>query len=65
MSLKDAIANFVISHSTLLQKIESMAVNELVAVIKERYPNDVLVITIVQKMADELFKLQGIDSTAK
>jgi len=61
MSLQESIANFVIAHSSLLKKVEQMAVNELISVVKQMYPNDAVLQAIVEKVSQEILKLQGID----
>ena len=64
MSLQDAIKGFVMSHNSLLSEIEKLALHEVIALLKSLYPNDPLIISIVEKISNEVMKLQGIDPTA-
>ena len=61
MALQDAVLHFVQAHSSLLAKIEQLAVHELIEFVKYQYPNDPTLIAIITKISDEFLKLQGIN----
>ncbi len=64
MAIQDAILSFAAAHSAFLGELEKLALHEILALLKGLYPNDVAMIAIVQKVSDEILKLQGIAPSA-
>ena len=64
MAIQDAILHFAAAHSAFLGELEKLALHEVIALIKGLYPNDPTMIAIIQKISDEVLKLQGIQPDA-
>jgi hypothetical protein len=60
MAIQDAILHFATAHSSLLSALEKLALHEVIALLRGLYPNDPAMIAIIQKISDEVLKLQGI-----
>jgi len=65
MAIKDSILNFIAAHTNLLADLEEMGIHEVISLLKTLYPQDVTLIAIVQKISDEVLKLQGITPPAQ
>ncbi len=54
MAIQDVIASFVTAHIGLIQEIEKLALPELLSLLKSLYPQDAVLIAIVEKIAASL-----------
>jgi hypothetical protein len=60
MSIIEYLKSFVTSHKQAIQDIEKMTLNEAISALRVLYPQDVVLLAIVDKIVTEIEVLQGI-----
>lgn len=60
MSILESIRNLANAHSSFLGYVENVTIHEALHIISSMYPNNPALIALVQKIADEIMKLQNI-----
>ena len=60
MAILDTIHTFLVSHEALLKEIEAMTIPEAIALLKELFPENQVLMDVITKIAADIEKIQGI-----